>query len=65
MTYGKQKLKPSFPGALGQTQEKTDGHGGGLGHATIALFAIPMFGESMSTIILRYQQRGMRQRFHF
>ena len=60
MTCGKQKLKPSFPGALGHTQEKRDIHEGELGHATIALFTIPMFGESTSTIILKYQRIDMR-----
>ena len=36
VTRGKQKLKFSFPGALGQTQEKRHRHEGELGHATIA-----------------------------
>ena len=60
MTRGKQKLKPSFPGELGHTQEKRDRHEGELGHATIALFTIPMFGESIFTIILKCQRRHMR-----
>ena len=59
MTCGKQKLKPSFPGALRHTQEKRDRHEGELGHATKALFTIPMFGESIPTIILEYQRRDM------
>ena len=60
MTCGKQKLKPSFQGALGHMQEKRDGHEGKLGHATVALFTIPMFGESIFTIILKCQRRHMR-----
>ena len=60
MTCGKQKLEPSFPGALGHMQEKMDKHEGELGHATTALFTIPMFGESISTIILKCQRRDMR-----
>ena len=52
----RKKLKPLFPGALGHTQEKRDGHEGELGHATTALFMIPMFGEHISTMILKYQQ---------
>ena len=42
------------------SQEKSDRHELELGHATIALFTIPLFGESISTIILKYQERGMR-----
>ena len=51
VTCGKQKLKSSFTGALGHTHEKGDRHEGELGHTTIALFTIPIFGESILTII--------------
>ena len=57
MTCGKQKLKPSFTGALGHMRKKRDKHEGELGHAAVALFTISMFGESISTSILKYQQR--------
>ena len=40
-------------------------HTGELGHATIVLLTMPMFGESTSTIILKCQRRDMRYRFHF
>ena len=64
--YGKmcfvesKSLKPSFPGALGHTQEKRDRHEGELGHVIVALFTIPMFGESISTTILKYQRTDIR-----
>ena len=60
MTRGRQKLKPSFQGALRHMQEKRDSHEGELGHATIALFTISMFGESISTIVLKCQRKDMR-----
>ena len=60
MTGGKQKLKTSFPGALGHMQEKRDKHERELGHATIAFVTIPMFGESIFTIILKYQRIDIR-----
>ena len=60
MACGKQKQKPSFPGALGHTSGEKGRHEGEFGHAIIALFTITMFGESTSTIILKYQRRGMR-----
>ena len=41
-------------------QDKRDRHEGELGQATIALFMIPMFGEGIPTIILKYQQRDTR-----
>ena len=59
MTCGKQELKPSFRGELGHTWENWDRHDGELEHATIAVFTMPMSGESISTIILKYQKRGM------
>ena len=61
----KAKLKPSFPGEWGHTSENWDRHEGELGHATMSLFTIPMFGESISTIILKSQGRDIRQQFHF
>ena len=65
MTCGKQKLEPSFQGELGHMQEKRDRHEGELGHTTIALFTIPIFGESIFTIILKCQRIHMRWRVHF
>ena len=64
MICGKQILKPSFPGELGHTSENWDRHEGELGHATIAIFTIPMFGGSISTIILKSLQRGIGEQFH-
>ena len=58
VTCGMEKLKPLFPGALGHTQEKGDRQGE-LGHASIALFTIPMFGEIISTIFFKYQLRDI------
>ena len=56
MTSGKQKLERPFPGELERPLEKRDIYEGELGHATISLLTVPSFGESVSTIILRYQQ---------
>ena len=41
-------------------QEKRDRHEGELGHATLAIVTIPMFGEGISTIILKYQRRDIK-----
>ena len=60
MICGEQKLKPSFSGALGHTLEKRDRQEGEFGHATIALFTIPLFGASISTIILKYHRKDIR-----
>ena len=65
VTCGKQKLKHSFPGELEHTSENWDRHEGELGHATIALFAIPMFCESICIIILKYQQKVPDNDFTF
>ena len=54
VTCERQTLKPSFLGALGHTSENWDKHEGELRHASIALFTIPMSGEIISTMILKY-----------
>ena len=59
MACGGQKLKHPFPGALGYTSGKRDRHEGELEHTITDLLTVPMFGESISTIILEYQQRDM------
>ena len=46
-------------------QEKRDRHEGELGHSTIALFMIPIFGESISTIILNTSEEIRGNDFTF
>ena len=60
VTREMQKLKPQFPGALEHTAENWDRNEEELGHATIAFFTIRLIGDSISTTIQKYQQRGKR-----